>query len=390
MRPVYGPGWPVTDSQLVISPVSGKADLDRFIRLPWALYRDDPCWVPPLIFERREHLDPKKNPFFDHAEIGLWLAWRGGRPVGRISAQIDQAYLERYNDATGHFGLLEAVNDDEVFAGLLNCAGDWLRARGMARVVGPFSLSINEESGLLVDGFETPPSIMMGHVHPYYGARVEAQGFTKVKDLVCYRYSLEGPVPAIVEKFVTKASRDKRLTVRPVSLRNFHTDLTKILDIFNDAWSQNWGYVPMSDAEIGHMAKALKPIIRPEAAVIAELDGVPVAMAVSLPNINEAIADLDGKMLPFGWLKLLWRIKVKTPKSARMALMGVRREFHGSPLGAALAFSVLSTIRDGQRRLGVKGGELSWILEDNMAMRRMVEQFGAEPYKTYRIYERAL
>ncbi len=375
---------------LDILPVNDRTDLDAFIRLPWTIYQDDPSWIPPLVFERKEHLDPAKNPYFQHAEVGLWLARRNGRPVGRISAQIDRAYLERYDDATGHFGMLEAENDGAVFSGLFAAATEWLRARGMTRAVGPFNLSINEESGLLIDGFDTPPSIMMGHAKPYYAPRVEAMGFAKVKNLLCYHYTIDDPIPAQVGRFVARAMGDQGLVVRHVKLADLSNELARILDIFNDAWSQNWGFVPMSDAEISHMAKALRPILRPQSAVIAELNGAPVAMAVSLPNINEAIADLNGRMLPFGWLKLLWRIKVKTPKSLRIPLMGVRRAYQGTPLGAGLAFTVIKTLRDAQEGLGVETGELSWILDDNLAMQRMIEQLGARVYKTYRIYERAL
>jgi GNAT superfamily N-acetyltransferase len=381
---------PLSKDTLEILPVESKADLKRFIEFPWQIYRDDPVWISPLRMERREHLNPKKNPFFDHAEVQLFLARRSGEIVGRISAQIDALYLDRYNDATGHFGMLEAIDDPDVFGALIATAEAWLAARGMTRAVGPFNLSVNEESGLLVDGFDTPPAILMGHARGYYGERVEACGYAKIRDLVCYRYTKAMTMPPKVEAFVARAAPVEGLVVRHVNLRNFLEELTRILDVFNDAWTENWGYVPMSDSEIRHMAKSLKPIIRRETAVIAEIDGRPVAMAVTLPNVNEAIADLNGRLFPVGWLKLLWRLKVRHPKSVRMPLMGVRREFHGRPLGALLAFAVIKANRDGQESLGVEWSELSWILEDNTPMRNMIEQLGAEVYKTYRLYERAL
>jgi GNAT superfamily N-acetyltransferase len=375
---------------LVLQVVERPAASDAFVRLPWAIYRDDPAWIPPLLLERREHLDPRKNPFFETAATRFWLALRDGRPVGRISAQVNRAYLARHGDATGHFGMLEAEDDPAVFRALLEAAEDWLKGQGMRRALGPFNLSINEECGLLVDGFQHPPSMLMGHAKPYYAARLEALGYRKAKDLICYHYDAASEMPPAVAHLLGKTARAERLKVRALDFGRYEADLATIMEIFNDAWSDNWGFVPMSQAELRHMAKALKPIVRPQSVAIAELDGKPVAMAIGLPNVNEVIADLDGRLLPFGWMKLLWRLKVKTPKTARVPLMGVRKAYHGSLLGAALAIAVIERIWQGQTAMGVVGGELSWILEDNLAMRRMIEQFGGVAYKTYRIYERGL
>ena len=363
---------------------------EAFIRVPWPIYRDDPAWVPPLLMERRDHLNPKKNPFFQNAEARFWLALRDGRPVGRISAQVNRAHLARHNDATGHFGLLEAEDRAETFQALLRTAEDWLRGQGMTRAAGPFSLSINEESGLLVDGFESPPSLMMGHARPYYAARLEDLGYRKIKDLICYHYDARRDLPPAAAHLLRKTLRAENLTIRPLDMANYERDLGVIRDIFNDAWSENWGFLPMSDADLRHLAKELKPIVRPQSIAIAELDGAPVAMAIGLPNVNEAIADLNGRLLPFGWAKLLWRLKVKTTRTARVPLMGVRKAYHGSMLGAALALSVIDAIRQAQKALGVESGELSWILEDNLPMRRMIEELGGEPYKTYRVFAREL
>lgn len=375
---------------LTVKAVETPAEREAFIRLPWALYRDDPAWVPPLLMERRDHLNPKKNPFFQIAEARFWLALRDGRPVGRISAQVNRAHLERHGDATGHFGLLEGEDDAEVFAALLRTAEDWLRGQGLARVAGPFSLSINEESGLLVEGFEHPPSLMMGHARPYYATQLEALGYRKIKDLICYHYDAQRELPRSATYVLRKAAAAQQVTVRPLDLRNYERDLRIIVDIFNDAWSKNWGFIPMSDADLRHLGKELKPIVRPDSVAIAEVDGAPAAMAVGLPNVNEAIADLNGRLLPFGWAKLLWRLKVRTPRTARVPLMGVRRVHHGSLQGATLAMSVLDRIRSTQKARGVQAGELSWILEDNRPMRRMIEEYGGEAYKTYRVYAREL
>jgi hypothetical protein len=286
--------------------------------------------------------------------------------------------------------MLEAEDRAETFQALLATAETWLRGQGMRRVAGPFSLSINEESGLLVDGFEHPPSLMMGHARPYYAGHLEALGYGKIKDLICYHYDAKQELPAGIAALVRKTVKSSNLTIRQIDMSRFERDLATIMDIFNDAWSGNWGFVPMSPAEVRHLAKELKLIVRPQSVAIAELEGRPVAMAVGLPNVNEAIADLNGRLLPFGWAKLLWRLKVKTPKTARMPLMGVRRAYHSSRLGATLAISVIENIRQAQKKVGIESGELSWILEDNLPMRRMIEQFGCVAYKTYRVYAREL
>jgi len=365
-------------------------DRETFLRVPWAIYRNDTHWVPPLLAERRDHLDPGKNPFFDNAEVRFWLARRGAAPVGRISAQVNHAHLKQHDDATGHFGFLEAEDNAETFRALLGAAEGWLREKGMRRVAGPFSLSINDESGLLIVGFDTPPSIMMGHARPYYGDRITEAGYKKAKDLICYRYRTDLDISPQVAAFVKRAKKIPGLVVRHLDMRRYRAELESVIDIFNDAWSDNWGFVPMSDAEIGHMAKMLRLLVRPRNVAIAELGGKPVAMAFCLPNLNEVIADLDGRLLPFGWAKLLWRVRVKTPKTFRMPLMGVRKKYQGGMTGAALAFSVIDAVREVQKQAGVEMAELSWILEDNLPVRRVIEQFGGVAYKTYRVYERAL
>ena len=383
------PAAPAPDG-LSIEAVSGPAALRPFLELPQALYRDDPNWVPPLLLERWMHLDPRKNPFFQTAEVAYWLARRAGRPVGRISAQVNRAHLERYGDATGNFGFLEAEDDPEVFAALTATAEAWLRARGMKRVTGPFTLSINDESGLLVAGFETPPYLMMNHAPPYYAQRLEALGYRKAKDLIAYHCAADFPLPRAAEALLAKAGRDESLRVRPIDRSNFRREIAIVVDIFNDAWSENWGFLPFSEAEVEYMAENLKPILAAGGVAIAEVAGEPAAMAVTLPNVNEAIRDLGGRLLPFGWLKLLWRLKVRTPKGVRMPLMGVRRRYHGTPLGGVLGLMVIEQVRNFHRARGVTEGELSWILEDNEPTRHLIESLGGRAYKTYRIYEKAL
>jgi hypothetical protein len=376
-------------SGLRLQRVEDRRALKQFLQLPARLHAGDRNWIQPLMFERLEHLNPKKNPWFDHAEVAYWLALRDGRPVGRISAQIDHLRLERHADASGHFGFLEAEDDAEVFGALFAAAEDWLRERGLRRVMGPFSLSINDESGLLVEGFETPPYMMMGHAPPYYAPRIEEQGYRTAKNLIAYIYDLAAPPPR-AKRMLERLSRGAGLSFRPIEMRHFDEELQIIVDIFNDAWSDNWGFVPMTPAEVRYMGKNLKPIVRSEHAWIGEVEGEAAAMTVALPNLNEAIADLNGRLLPFGWAKLLWRLKVRGTRSGRMVLMGVRKRYQGTPRGAALALGVIEAMRSWHAAHGVKEAELSWVLEDNRPTQDLIELIGGRAYKTYRIYEKSL
>lgn len=381
---------PAESADLVLERVESRADLKRFLDVPLAVYAGDPAWVQPLRFERLEHLDPRKNPYFGVAEVAYWTARRGQRPVGRISAQVNRAHLERHRDATGHFGFLEAIDDPGVFAALTAAAEAWLAERGLHRVVGPFSLSVNDESGLLVDGFDTPPYLMMGHARPYYAGHLEACGYRKAVDMIAYLYDLASEPPAAVGKAIERLGRERGVRIRPLDMGRYREEVETVAEIFNDAWADNWCFVPLSAPDIAFLAKNLRPLISPGHAAIAERDGEALAMAVTLPNLNEAIADLGGRLLPFGWAKLLWRLKVRGVETARLPLMGVRRRFQNSPLGAALALGVIDSVRRYHAAHGTKWGELSWVLEDNVRVRRIIEMLGAVPYKTYRMFEKGL
>lgn len=367
--------------------VEGRRGLRQFIRLPWSIYVDDPAWVPPLLLERKEHLS-KRNPFFEHAKCRFWLAYRGERPVGRISAQVDQLHLQRYEDSTGFFGLLEAEDEAETFRALMDTAETWLRGQGMHRVLGPFNLSINQECGLLVEGFDTPPAVMMGHARPYYSTRIEENGYSKEKDLLAYRIKTDFELTKAMRAVIRKAAR--RVSIRSLRRERFSEELEILQDIFEDAWSENWGFVPFTKAEFKHLGQSFKYLVPTEYIQIAEVDGSPDAMIIGIPNVNEVIKDLNGRLLPFGWLKLLWRLKVSRPKTARVPLMGVRKRHHNSLLGAALAVMVVERVR----RLGVKYGakevELSWILEDNAGMKNILESIGGVVCKRYRIFGKDL
>jgi hypothetical protein len=379
-----------TQAQIRIDPVDGRRKLETFIRLPNRLYRDCPNYVAPLLVERRDSLRFDKNAYFQHAEGQYWLAYKGGRVVGRISAQIDRLYLDKYQNATGHFGMLDAEDDPAVFRGLLATAEDWLRARGMERVLGPFNLSINEECGLLIDGFDAPAMLMMGFALPYAARRVEEMGYRKAKDLMAYDYDVRATPPIRGEAMLERTSDARRVRVRPVDMSRYRAELAVIMDIFNDAWSENWGSVPFTEAEITHIANGMRPLIRPELIWIAEVDDNPACMIVCLPNLYEAIADLNGKLLPFGWAKLLWRLKMARPRTGRVLLMGIRTAYRRTLLGSALILMVLESLRQGVMKEGLERIELSWVLEDNLPMRRVIESIGGRVCKTYRIFEKSL
>ena len=373
--------------KLQIIPVDGPRLLQSFIKLPWTLYDLDPCWVPPLIFERKWHLSAK-NPYFEHAEFQAWIACRGKQVVGRISAQIDQLHLQRYHDATGFFGLLEAEDNQETFHALFAAAEEWLRQKGMKRIRGPFSLSINDECGLLVEGFDSPPPIMLGHALPYYESRVEAEGFAKQQDLLAYRVATDTPQPRLLERLIKRSGG--RVKIRPMRRDFFNEDLKILQDIFEDAWSNNWGFIPFTSAEFTELGKNLKLLVDVDFVKIAEVDGEPVGMMVAFPNLNEMIRDLDGRLLPFGWLKLLWRLKVVGAKSARIPLMGVKHRYQGSSLGVAIALMMISPLHMKARKEGIKEVDMSWVLEQNQAMRKIIESVGSTLYKRYRIYQKEL
>ncbi len=372
-------------SDIEIIPVAGKALLKRFILLPERLHADDPHYIAPLHMEREEALTDK-NPFFGHAEVQFWLAVRGGRDVGRISAQIDALALTIRPEAPGQFGMIAAEDDPAIFTALLDTAAAWLRARGKTRMEGPFSLTINEETGLLVDGFETSPVLMMGHDKPYIAARLEAYGLVKAKDVYAYWYDIRNELPKSVRRLLDR-ELPKDLTVRQLDLKKIKDEIRIVTDIFNDAWSGNWGFVPWTETEADYLAKALKPLLNPKLTSLVERNGEPVGFMIGLPNLNEAIRDLKGKMLPFGWAKLLWRLKVSGVKTARVPLMGVRRAAAHDIIGSLMPFLMIDMVRKEALKMGFTHIELSWILEDNLPMRRMNESLGAVAYKTYRVFE---
>ena len=370
-----------------VEVVTQRKQLRQFLALPQRIYANDPAWIAPLAFMKREQLSPS-NHFFEHARWRAWVAYRDGEPVGRITAQIDELHLKQHNDGVGYFGMLEAEEDEGIVSALFEVAEDWLRSEGMTQVRGPFNLHVNEEVGLLVDGFSTPPYILMGHARPWSGAAVEAQGYSGARDLLAYHVRPDFEAPRVMEKLAQRVS--DRVRVRPVRRKELQADAAVMLEIFNDAWEQNWGFVPLAEAEWAETVTTLTKLMPDDYIQIAEYDGEPVAFIVALPNLNEAARDLNGRLLPFGWAKLLWRLKVRHPQTARVPLMGVLQRFQHSRLGPTLAFMVIDAVRKALHVRGVRDVEMGWILEDNDGMRNIIETIGGEAYKRYRVYQKEL
>ena len=374
-----------------VRPVRGRRDMAAFINLPWRLYAHDPAWVPPLKPEVKAHLDRARNPFFEHAEAELFLAWRSGRVVGRISAQIDRSHNERFNEKTGFFGFFEAEDDVTVATALFDKAGAWLKARGMNLMRGPFNFSINHTAGLLIDGFETPPYLEMTHNPRYYVPLVEGYGFAEAMDLYAWKYDATRPPPEICLQISKAVAEHPGLKVREVNMANFESDLRIILDVFNEAWSKNWGFVPLTDSEIRKAAKELKLIIDPRLALIAEVDGEPAAIAMTFPNLNEILGRTRGYGTVRTYARLLWELKVKKNfKTARLMLLGVRPKFRGSMLGGGLSVHLYVETHKRGSSMGITEAELSWTLASNEKINNGIRLMGGEVYKTYRVYDKAL
>jgi hypothetical protein len=372
-----------------VVPVNCTKLVKKFIDVPYALYRDDPHWVPPLRIERREFLNPRKNPFFDHAKAQLFLALQDGRPVGRISAHVNRLHNERYGEKTGHFGLFEAVPDPAVAQALIDCAEQWLAAEGMKRAVGPLSFTINEEVGLLIEGFDSPPYPFMPHNPPYYTGLITQAGYRKSKDLIAWDYDTTRPVPAAALQIAAAVRTQPNLTVREIDMQQMEREVRIISDVFNSAWAGNWGFIPWTESEIQKMAKDFKLIIEPKLALIAEVGGVPAAISMAIPNYHEVIKDLNGQLFPFGLFKLIFRLKWRRVKSARLCLLGIKKEFRHDVLAGLSVLLYTEMHRRSQER-GHRRGELSWTLEDNDKINHGIALMGGRPYKKYRIFEKDL
>jgi GNAT superfamily N-acetyltransferase len=375
---------------LTVRPVESKSDRQAFVNFAWDVYRNDPAWVPPLKDEVHGLITPGKNPWFEHARAKFWLVERGGKVVGRISAQVDELVQQHMGEGTGQWGMFEAL-DGEAAAALIATAEDWLRDEGMARALGPISLSIWDEPGLEIEGFEEPPTAMMGHHRPEYRQWIEDAGYEKAKDLLTYEVNIANWEDPKINRLIAAGERNKRIRIRMVDKSRFNEEARLILNLLNDAWSNNWGYVPLTESEIAYAGKKLKPIIYNELVRVAEYDGEPVAFMITLPDINELIKDLNGELFPFNWMKLLWRLRKPRTRRARVPLMGVAKKLHHTLLASQLAFMLIEfTRRDCVGKFGIETGEFGWILEDNKGMLSIAELPGARVNHRYRIYEKQL
>ncbi|MES2066128.1 MAG: N-acetyltransferase [Pseudomonadota bacterium] len=385
----------MANAPLSIRPIDSKADRKRFVDLPFRLYANDPNWVPPLKGEALGLITPAKNGWFSHAKAQLFLAERDGKVVGRISAHIDTLALEMdpgkgFGPGCGQFGLLDA-EDGDIAKALIATAEGWLRDQGMTRVLGPISMSIWEEPGLLVEGFDHPPTIMMGHAKPEYRGWIEAAGYTQVKELLTYELDITKPFSPLLQRIIASGEKNPRIRIRNVDKTKFDEEAAIILTILNDAWSDNWGFVPLTPPEIKDVGVKLKPIVFNDLIRIAEVDGKPVAFMITLPDLNEAIMPLRGNLLPFGWAKLLVWLRRPRVKTMRVPLMGVLKELQSSRLASQLAFMMIEYIKQASvANYGATRGEIGWILEDNQGMRSIAEAIECTINKRYWIYGKTL
>ena len=382
-------------AKLIIRPVETKKDRKIFIDLPFRLYADDPNWVPPLKSEALGLITPEKNGWFSHAKAQLFLAEEDGRVVGRISAHIDTLALtmppeQGFGPGVGQWGLMEAERQD-IFQALLARAEAWLREQGMTRALGPISMSIWEEPGLLIDGYDHPPTIMMGHAKREYRGWIEWANYRPIKQLMTYEVDVTKQFPPIVQRIIKSGEKNARISVRNVDKTKFEEEAAIILAILNDAWRDNWGFVPLTPPEIKDVGVKLKPIVFNDLIRIAELDGRPVAFMITLPDLNEAIKPLNGSLLPFGWAKLLWWLRKPKVRTVRVPLMGVVKELQASRMASQLAFMMIEYIRRASvANYGASRAEIGWILDDNQGMRSIAETIESRVNKVYQVYERTL
>ncbi len=368
-----------------IVPVTHKKQLKQFIMLPWKIYRDDPNWVPPLIMDMKNMLNRKKNPFFLHSEADYFLALKNGDAVGRIAAIHNRNHNAFHEENIGFFGFFECIDDPEVASALFQAAEDWARERGLEALRGPTNFSTNDTCGLLIEGFDSPPFILMTYNPRYYQPLIEQLGYQKVMDLLAYRYFEEQGMNERIQKIARLAQEREGVTVRPLNMKTFWDELAVVKDIYNDAWSKNWGFVPLTDAEIEHLAKELKPVIDPELVLFAEVEGKPVAFSLALPDYNQALIKINGRLFPFGLIKLLYYSR--KIDAARVFTLGVKQKYQKKRGIGPLLY--LETFNRGTAR-GYRWGEFSWILETNKLMNGALQVMGAEVYKRYRIFEKSL
>ncbi|MBA3054213.1 MAG: N-acetyltransferase [Sphingomonadales bacterium] len=382
-------------AEIVIAPVTSKADRKTFVDLAYRMNANDPNWVPPLRMEAMELITPGKNPFFEHADVQLFLARRGAQAVGRISSHIDHLATamdpaQGFGPGTGNWGLFEAA-DEAVADALIAAAEAWLRTKGMTRVLAPISMSIWEEPGQLILGHDHPPTVMMGHQPAHYQPWFEARGYETAKMLYTYELDITGEFPPLIQRIIQSGEKNPRIRIRNVNKKQFDAEARLILDILNDAWSDNWGFVPFSETEIAYAGKKFRPIVHEDLIMVAEYDGEPVAFMMTLPDLNEAIKPMGGKLFPFNWIKLLRWLPHPQVRTMRVPLMGVRKHLQSSRLASQLAFMMIEYIRrNAISRYGSTRGEIGWILEDNQGMVAIADAINSHINRAYRIYQKPL
>lgn len=372
---------------VVVTPVKSKRELNEFIKFPWKVYKGDPNWVPPLIFERKAFFNPKKNPFYEHADVELFLAKRGRDVVGTIAGIVNYRHNEFHGEKIGFFGFFEVIDDYEVAEVLLATARDWVQARGMDTLRGPANFSTNEEVGLLIEGFEMPPVVFMTYNPEYYVDFVEQFGFRKAMDLYAYEikretyeYMYEG-VPEKLARVAELVSKRYGIRLRKLNMKNIKGEIARVKVLYNRIWEKNWGFVPMTDAEFDHMAVGLKQIADPDLVFFAEKNDEPVGFSLSIPDVCETLRRMNGRMFPFGWL--VWLLGKKKIKAFRVMAMGVLKEYRGKGFDSLF---YLKTIKESGRK-GYDRCETGWVLETNDVMNRTMEMLGGKKYKTYRLYD---
>lgn len=379
-----------TASDVTTRRVRTRHDRRAFLDVPWAIYRDDPNWVPPLHAEVRARLNPRQNPYFEHAKAAFFLAEQDGQVVGRISAQVCELTQQCQGAGTGHFGFFECRECPQTAQALFDVAGRWLSAQGMNRMVGPFNLSINEEAGLLIDGFHRPPFIFMCHNPAYYEELFVGAGMAKEIDVYAYYLDISQPYPERIERLLKAAARNTQIKLRNVDKRNLESELHSLMELFNESWSDNWGHIPMTQGEVNDLAMLVRRLFSTDAVVLAEIDGEVAGFIVVIPNLNELTADLNGRLFPWGWLKLLYRLQRTPCRSVRVPLLGISRQYQNTRTGAAIAISMIDRCRTASVNNGATHCEMSWILENNTAMRSILDASGSTLDKTYRLYSRFL
>lgn len=371
-----------------IRKVENEKDRMQFIKLPWQLYTGDQNWVPPLIFDVRKNLDPKRNPFFQHAEMDMFLAEKDGKLVGRIAAIKNDNHNNFHKDKAGFFGFFETIDDEEVSDLLLDTACEWVKAKGFNEILGPVNPSTNDECGLLIDGFNSPPVFLMTYNPKHYQAKIEGFGFDKAKDLYAYYIPSEvinnRKVMDKLERMAELIKKRNDVTTHKLNMKDLPNEVRKIEEVYNSAWESNWGFVPITTAEFDYLAESLKMVVDPDLVMFAEVAGKPAGFTLSLPDFNQVLKKVNGRLLPFGFLKIL--TGKKKIDFLRVIIMGVKPEYQKKAIDSVF---YLETIKNGNKN-GYTGAEISWVLEDNMPMRMTAEKLGAHIYKTYRIYRKDL